>query len=341
MKGLNALLLLAFILSSSVMVSIPYSYPPQVSADINTGDPPSPSPFQDEALLSHIQKFSSLGSRVSGYPGSEEAAKYIMDYFNKTLGLEVVVQDYPVAVPVDEGSYIEVISPSPHNFSAYAFWPNYVQASTAPPEGISGKLVYVGEGDLKDFDYKTVEDSILLMDIDSGYNWLNGVNFGAKAVIFIEAEAHRYEFSKKLLRNPIYVPRLYVSVEDGYALKNLAGEGAVVSVHSNMQYRNRNAKNVIGILEGRSADNVIIVSTHYDDWSAVPRKAPGADESSGIASLLELARYYTEAPAPPYNTIWFVAFSGHWQGLAGPREFVEKFLFSSKSSRTQLKCGCR
>jgi len=337
MKGLNALLLLAFVFSSSAMVSIPYSYPPKVSADIDPGDPLSPAPFPQEALFSHIEKFSSFGSRVSGYPGSEEAAKYIIEYFNKTLGLKVVVQSYPVAVPVDEGSYLEVLSPSRHNFSAYAFWPNYVQASTTPPEGISGKLVYVGEGDLEDFDYKTIEDSILLMDIDSGHNWLDGVNLGAKAVIFIEAEAHRYEFSKKLLRNPIYIPRLYVSAEDGYALRNLAEEGAVVSVHSNIRYRNRNAKNIIGILEGRSADNVIIISTHYDDWSVVPRKAPGSDESSGIAGLLELARYYSEAPTPPYNTIWFVAFSGHWQGLAGPREFVEKSLFSPEVQQDSVK----
>jgi len=335
MKKVHALFMLFFILFSSATVSTSYSLEARTETIVSGS--PSELAFSRDALLGHIETFSSFDSRISGYPGSEQAAQYIADFFNRTLGLKTIVHEYEVAVPVDEGSYIEILSPFHQNFSAYAFWPNYIQSSATPPEGISGRLVYVGEGDLEDFDNKSVDGSVLLMDINSGYSWLNGMNFGAKAVVFIGSETHRYEFSKKMLRNPIYVPRLYVSETDGIALKSLAREGAFVSVHSNIRYRARTSKNVIGILEGRSPDNVIIVSAHYDDWSAVPARAPGADESTGIASLLEIARYYSEAPSPPDNTLWFVAYSGHWEGLAGPREFAEKFLFSPEVQQDLVK----
>jgi hypothetical protein len=339
MKSLRFTLTLVFVLSLFSVAYVSYSNPyyMNISGKDSAGGALYNLAFSSEHISEHINTFSSLGSRVTGYPGSDAAAKYISEYFNKTLGLRVLVQDYPVVIPIDEGSYIEVLSPSYHNFSAHAFWPNYVQSSATSAEGISGKLVYVGEGDLESFDNENVEDSILLMDVNSGYNWLCGINLGAKAVVFVEGEANRYEFSKKFLRNPIYVPRLYVSAEDGSILKSLAKTNAFVKIHSGMRYVNRTAKNIIGVLEGRSPDNIVIISAHYDDWSAVPGKAPGADESSGVASLLELARYYSESPTPPYNTIWFVAFSGHWQGLAGSREFVEEFLFSPYVQQDSIK----
>jgi len=337
MKKTRALFMLAFILSSPAITSISHSYSFEAVREASAEADLSEFTFSRDALMDHIERFSSFGSRISGYPGSEEAAEYIADYFNRTLGLKTIVQSYQVAVPVDEGSYIEILSPSHHNLSAYAFWPNYIQSSTTPPGGISGRLIYVGEGNLEDFDNKAVEGSILLMDINSGHNWLNGVNFGAKAVVFIESETHRYEFLKKLLRNPIYVPRLYVSESDGILLKGLAKEEAFVNVHSNIRYEARTARNIIGILEGRAPNNVIMVSTHFDDWSAVPGMAPGADESTGIASLLEIATHYSEAPSPPDNTLWFVAYSGHWEGLSGPREFAEEFLFSPEVQQDLTK----
>lgn len=339
MKSLNMPLAMVIISYLLVLISFPCSDSCYTITDIknNANNNFLKFSFSSESISTHIKKLSSLGSRVTGYLGSEESAEYISNFFNKTLGLNVLEQNYSVAVPVDEGSYIEVFSPSYHNFSAQAFWPNYVQSSATPKEGISGRLVYVGEGDLTRFDNKNIEDSILLMDINSGYNWIEGLNFGAKAIVFIGSESNRYEFLKKFLRNPIYVPRLYVSAEDGSFLKSLAANNALVRIQSNIHYRNKVAKNIVGVLEGRSPDNVILVSAYYDDWSAVPSLAPGADESSGVACLLELARYFSESPTRPYNTIWFVAFSGHWQGLAGSREFVEQFLFSDEVQQDSTK----
>ena len=45
----------------------------------------------------------------------------------------------------------------------------------------------------------------------------------------------------------------------------------------------------------------------------------------GVPSLLEFAQILSENP--PLRTVWLVALSGYWQGLAGAREFIEEFIF--------------
>jgi len=57
----------------------------------------------------------------------------------------------------------------------------------------------------------------------------------------------------------------------------------------------------------------------------VPALAFSAHEALAPATLLELAKILSTQK--PYRTVWFVFFSGHWQALAGAREFVERYYF--------------
>lgn len=76
--------------------------------------------------------------------------------------------------------------------------------------------------------------------------------------------------------------------------------------------------NVIGFIPGgRMAegldDRAIIISAHYDGLGLGPDGVfyPGAnDNASGVATLLELARAWQNAPYKPHKTIIFVAWSG-------------------------------
>jgi len=279
-------------------------------------------------IRQHVTFLSSLVSRVTGYEGARLAADYIADLFGD-YGLKVVRQEYNLLTPLDHGSEIIVLSQTGkvlNVIEAYALWPNYIQTSKTKGY-VEGPLVYVQKGNLKDFNGKAIEGSIVLMDFNSEDNWINAAKLGAKAVIFIAPDETSYlEARKKIINTPIHFPRVYVNSNDGLALKALASSGVTVKVNVNMTYELVKAENIIGIINGTLYPNeIIVVAAHYDTWSIVPALAPGADEATGIASLLELARYFSENP--PKRTIWFVAFSGHWQALAGSREFVEKFFF--------------
>jgi hypothetical protein len=288
-------------------------------------------------IMKHVEYLSNIGSRVTGYLGHYKATEYIAEEF-KGYGFEVELQPYKVLVPLDKGSYVRVLTDD-KNFTipAYAVWPNYVQTSFVPPEKpVRGKLVYVGEGGLEDFDGKDVKGRIVVMDFNSGGNWVNAAKLGAAAVVFLEPyNSDLREAREKFLNTPIHFPRLYVKKENAELLRRLSEEGATAELVCNMKLEEVEAYNVVAKLNGKQPNDVIVVAAHYDAWSAVPALAPGADEAVSVASLLELARVFSQRKSN--LTLWFVALSGHWQGLAGSREFVEKYFFDASVVRGERK----
>ncbi len=282
-------------------------------------------------VINHIRTLSSFQSRVPGYPGHQEAANYIVNKF-KEYGLEPggengYLQYFNLTIPVDLGTEIKIPS-NGQTFKAYPLWPNLIQTCKTPEEGLTGKLIYVGTGSLSELNGLDLEGAIALMEFNSKRNWLNLVKLGAKAVIFIEPEyTTRIEAESKFLLTPLYFPRLYVQRDVGETLKDLAKNNTIVQITSNMVWKQIKDQNIIGIIPGEKYPNdVIVLTAHYDTWSIVPHFAPGADDASGIAALLEMARLLKKYP--PSRTVMFVALSGHWEGLAGAREFVEYYYFS-------------
>jgi len=275
----------------------------------------------------HIAYLSSFPSRVTGYPGCESAAEYIQTIF-ESYGLKTQNQYFNVTVPIDLGSFI--VLPDGRVIKAFSMWPNLIQPSRTPSEGLEGHLIYVGRGDLSDFDGKRVEGSIVLLDFDSGRNWMTAAKLGAKAAIFVETPyMSRSEAYEKMSITPINFPRLYVSAEDGEYLKALAKTKDSVKIISRVEWQLKTVRNVIGVLEGTSSPNeIVVVSAYYDAWSITPGLAPGADEAAGVATLMELARILSKNPQE--RSIWFVALTGHWQFLAGAREFVEEYYFNQR-----------
>lgn len=84
-------------------------------------------------------------------------------------------------------------------------------------------------------------------------------------------------------------------------------------------------QNVIGYIKGsQKPDSFLVFSAHYDHLGKMGEQAyfPGAnDNASGIAMLLNLAKYY--AAHPPKYSIAFIAFSSEELGLLGSRYYVD------------------
>lgn len=101
--------------------------------------------------------------------------------------------------------------------------------------------------------------------------------------------------------------------------------------------RKYRSQNVIGYVEGENTDSLIVFTAHYDHLGMMGKNAlfPGAnDNASGIAMLLNLARYYT-VHKPNYTTV-FIAFGAEELGLVGARHFVENPLFQLSSIKFLL-----
>ncbi len=94
------------------------------------------------------------------------------------------------------------------------------------------------------------------------------------------------------------------------------------------------AANVIAYLDN-GADNTIIIGAHYDhlgtgdQGSSLKANSGGEihngadDNASGVAGMLELARYYVKNEIKEKNNFLFIGFSGEELGLVGSKFFVD------------------
>jgi hypothetical protein len=74
------------------------------------------------------------------------------------------------------------------------------------------------------------------------------------------------------------------------------------------------------VLAAKPGAQEIIVSAHYDSW-----RGPGAnDNASGVAVMLELARYFHSLKVPPTVSMRFIAFGGEEAGLLGSKAYLLK-----------------
>lgn len=95
----------------------------------------------------------------------------------------------------------------------------------------------------------------------------------------------------------------------------------------------RKAKNIIGFLDNK-AEKTIVIGAHYDhighgelgnslDSLTIGQIHNGADDNaSGVAGLLELARYYSQNQIVEKYNILFIAFAAEELGLLGSKYFV-------------------
>ena len=282
------------------------------------------------AMAETVRTLSTGGSRVVGYPGERKAAAYVEAQLKSILGdTNVHTETFAATTPIDGGATLQS---GGKTYKIYSIWPNLVRTSQLPPEGLTGPLIYAGNGALGAFNGKDVQGSIVLVDFNCQSDWMNAPRLGAKAVVFIEpTQTMRGEAEAKFLSIPLSIPRFYVSRSDAAALQALAlgRQNATATLHADMKWKTVEAKNFIGILPGRSKDpkiaqQIIVVQSYYDGMSVVPALAPSAETAGGMAGLLQVARTFKAQGNE--RTIWFVATSAHGLGLQGVRELIEKHI---------------
>ncbi len=292
----------------------------------------------DAYFLKTTKCISEFGSRMTGYPGCKLVENYIYNKF-KELGIKTSIHKYKVLVPLEKKCvmYLTLNNGTVLTFKIASLYPNLIQTCNTAPEGIKGKLVYVANIDKANG--KEIGSRIVLTEFNTGSDWIHFMRLGAKAVIFIEPlTTSKAECMQKFLQSPIHFPRLFIDRSNGLRIKSLLrnqGETAV-KIISRVNWEWVTAKNIIGIINGTELPNeVILVTTHYDAWSIVPSRAFSADEALNIAVLIKLAEYFSKNP--PKRSIWFIALSGHWQGLAGIREFINDYFFSEEVQSGKIK----
>lgn len=116
-------------------------------------------------------------------------------------------------------------------------------------------------------------------------------------------------------------------IENEFATIGLLKFDNLVDYRQNFSKKGLDVFNIIGVLEGKSkSDEIVVVSAHYDHLG---KKKNGEgdiifngadDDASGVTAMLCLAKYFKEKNTNE-RTILFVAFTGEEMGMWGSTYF--------------------
>lgn len=156
---------------------------------------------------------------------------------------------------------------------------------------------------------------------------------GCSGIIFVNSDSTADDPTnpRHIRITPSSVPVIFLNGESSDALLLKKAAHAKISVEWTKV--EGTGHNVVGMLNNNKKETVII-GAHYDhlgfggEGSLYRGKTEeihnGADDNaSGVAALIELARYCKSLPEPKYNYL-FIAFSGEEMGLLGSKHYAKE-----------------
>jgi hypothetical protein len=97
-------------------------------------------------------------------------------------------------------------------------------------------------------------------------------------------------------------------------------------------------RNVIGVIEGKNPDQVIVMGAHYDHLGAANGYTwNGADDNgSGTVGVMTIAKAIMETGTKPDKTIVIALWTAEEEGLLGSRYYVENLSYPLKNLRLNV-----
>jgi hypothetical protein len=277
-------------------------------------------PIDRAALRRIVEAISSVGSpaghRATGTPEEHEVAGIVAAEM-RAIGLaDVGFEDVPVdgwrfrraAVSVAEGPAFEASS--------------LAGVDGTPPGGVTGELVFVGDGRRDRLDRLELEARIALLDWRSHTVGVSETGLelgrrGAAAIIATCQEGAAHFQGEGALGTSVgrwhgeAPPIVVLRMADGAELIARCRGGrprATVTLEAEND-REAAGRNVVGVLGPDLPGPPIVVGAHHDGWFF------GAfDNASGVASVLAIARALLEREWSPERPVWFVTHTGEEYG---------------------------
>ena len=310
-------------------------------------------------LSPDIAALTRFPSRVPGTASYAQAASYVEKRM-RDIGLQkVAVDEYEVTAPVTKGGRA-TLNIGGRELTVFPIYPNGVAPSSLPKAGLNAPMIYAGQGRAVDFNGKTVMGAIVVLDFNSGMNWITAADLGARAIVFLEptatsstrsspnsAPTSRGEAERKFATVSAEMPRFYapratatailgslgVNVTFGRPAQNNQASPATSSTRSvpallksTVMWQRVKARNILGRIEGTDPElkkQIIVINAYFDSMAITPDLAPGAEAAGNLAAFFDVARTFQAKPAK--YTLLFVANGAHHLALAGTRNFLAKY----------------
>jgi Zn-dependent M28 family amino/carboxypeptidase len=279
-----------------------------------------------------VRTHSGLGDGTA-VSGSREEAALANDIAAKmrAIGLSVRLEDFPVRAyrygPVTlTADHAPITAISLH--AAGGTWGTrdsvpYAHGNNEDHHAIKATLVDVAGGYVSDYArVGDVRGQVVLVHRELR-DWppaqiTEAANRGASAVIFYD-----YSFSgdqRDALRQDSMwghdrIPAVAIARHSAEALQQALARGAVeVTLENRVDVSDGHSQNVVGIIRGSELpDEWAMVAAHYDRWFQ-----GAGDNTSGVASVLEVARAVIASGQRPRRSLLFMATGSEEAGLADP-----------------------
>ncbi len=258
--------------------------------------------------------------RLAGSPASNAASDHVQARLEQ-IGLdEVFTLDMPMW---RTGVATCRITVEGRTVDLLPFRPNVIVPPVTDEDGLTAPMIYVGHGDLDDFDRKQVRNAIVVFDYACGTNWKTAFALGAKAVLML-GNRQDTPVEPRHVPVPANLLRLYVPAEAQGKIDFRASHDEAKIV-SHVHWELGHARNVIGLLKGtkrlewerakaeydaavaagreeatapeKPNLEVVILSADLDTYGQVPHRSPGARRAANVAALLQTAEHMTRQRA--------------------------------------------
>lgn len=262
--------------------------------------------------------------RLPGTTADREGMAYMTSAFER-LGL--TVEHFPYVLPEDW-------RPTDWSASYKTAAGTTIELTTAFPvadtkatgaQGITAEAVWVGTGAGADFIGRDVKGKAVVIystfvpggrshsasDRAGLFNAnARAVKLGAAMVVNVMGVPGNGQFQPEGgLRE---VPQFTLSMDEGFALRDRLDQGEKIILSFRLdvpELRDLQTEYTIATLPGRS-DEQIVVMTHTDGYFQA-----AMDNAAGMASALELARFYAQKPLQERpRTLKFIQFTDHHHG---------------------------
>lgn len=252
-----------------------------------------------------------LGFRPSGTVAEHKAAKFIAKEMKK-IGLHnVSLEKVPLIAWSFLGAKVNIIQPEEKTVVAST----YAGCQGTSPEGVTGEVIYVGNGFRHEYDGLDVENKIVMVDHTKNLVYSAIVYEAqlhkAKGVIVREAD---YAKAPGAIRSndfcgtqaKVAVVNVSRAVADQIINWTKEGREVVVKLVVNAKIEEGEGYNVLGYLpSSEHSDRLIIIGAHHDAWFH-----GFADDAVGVGCMLGVAKALIDSGYKPKANLLFISHTG-------------------------------
>ncbi|MFT3693633.1 MAG: M28 family peptidase [Kofleriaceae bacterium] len=288
---------------------------------VGCSDPPVVlQPTDPQALEPTLDSLAAFGEKGAGSMGGQMAATYIQGKF-MALGLSNIHTEtfqFPRWVLSDSSFTLSI--------DGVMSSPGFDVFEASGSGTVDADVINVGDAMPQDLAGKDLTGKVALVYRSSSYHrstqMKNVRDAGAVAMLYLSAAQDnlrqvgsvRYDWESDDV-----IPAITIGADDGKMITDALTASKPVSVHIGVTETSTpgTGTNIVAVIPGEVSDQIVL-GAHYDTWFT-----GSADNSAGVAELLEVAHRRIQRGKPHYTEV-FVAYDGEEIGLYGGYDYYRK-----------------